>query len=721
MAAPSFTGADGLPHDAGGPNRREGLAPAQIATLAAPPVVGQACPGVPEHGCDLLALHGVSAREVAAFEGRSGITTISANADAALSRPHNEYSSATIDSASGESILTAVVTGLPATASAQPIDVQMLVLVPKSGEAMPSLPLDQEPLSLAPKLSAVLSRGALSLHDPRDGQIAVALSTSGGLGPAGGSAAGLTAASLPMEQVQRDLPVAAIVSPAAREETALGRAIHSAMPNDRASGVRDAVFFEVTGEGAAISSALKVPRLIQLRSLIEALRDRFDPAELRRMTASRAADVFVPINILETAGIAVNGGFAGVELSTDQLVSNLATSQPVSAPYAGSGGNRETGGFGDIGLKKSLAATASAGFDSNPFLAQGENPESVSLRLQLAPTLARSSERGTFRLTGRLENIEYLGQYASLQNFGADLAASRKLSERLDVDGGLTFRSDVLATNLGNPFNDVDQGTGNPAPPTGNDVTILGQGQRRTQYGLDGGLAYDLSEREQIRWSVSARADRFGSSNLVDSNFVSQSLQYSRRLGEDFTIGAAVNASVIDFTGSGLDGAQTVSPQLQFNAALTPLLTLSASLGVAVTRLEFNGLQETATALSGDASLCRRGERSSLCVNGSRQVLPAAIGGALLQTAAGVTYSLKLSERDTVQLSGNYATASQPIAATVGDFKSINGSARYERQLNERMRLFVSGGVLNTAGNLPTNVSNFQGLIGITMNFGQTR
>jgi len=28
---------------------------------------------------------------------------------------------------------------------------------------------------------------------------------------------------------------------------------------------------------------------------------------------------------------------------------------------------------------------------------------------------------------------------------------------------------------------------------------------------------------------------------------------------------------------------------------------------------------------------------------------------------------------------------------------------------------------LNTSGNLPTSVSNVQGLIGITMNFGQTR
>lgn len=599
-------------------------------------------------------------------------------------------------------------------------------------------PLDKEPLPLVPEPAPATTPATLRSRDLGSGEAAGLAVASTGLAlvedhsaRTTGDVAGLGTESLAafsgqVERAQRQLSNAAAALRATTERSSLGHPIPSPVPSTVAGGeaeVREAMVFALSGNnGSAIASALTAPRLVQLRSLIAALSDRFEAPELQRMNASSAADVFVPIDLLESAGIVLGEKLDGGDPLGKQPASNWAMlqSQPASGG-AGEGRGALGGGLGDLGLKRSLTATASAGFDSNPFLSQLANPEAASLRLQLAPALSRSSERGTFRLTGRLEHIEYLGQYDSLQNFGADLAASRKLNERLTVDGGLIFRSDFLATNLGNPFGNDETVTGNPAPPTGNDVTILGQGQRRTQYGVDGGLTYDLSVRDQLRWSVSGRADRFGSANLVDSNFLAQRLQYSRLLDEDITIGAAIDANLIDFTGSGLDGAQTVSPQLQVNAALTPRLTLSASVGLAVTRLEFNGLEDTTTALAGDASLCRKGERSSFCINGSRQVLPAAIGGALLQTTAGFSYSLRLSERDTVQLSGNYATASQPIAATVGDFESINGFARYERQLNERMRLFVTGGILNTAGNLPTSVSNVQGLIGITMNFGQTR
>lgn len=476
---------------------------------------------------------------------------------------------------------------------------------------------------------------------------------------------------------------------------------------------------ELTGRnGLQVASAFSAPRLVQLRSLINAFSDRFEAPELQRMTASSAADVFVPVGMLETAGILQDDELVGIGPPSKPLMSSQQIVQ-LQSTRDGSVGGRA--GLGDLGLKHSLTASASAGFDRNPFLSQLTSPEAASLRLQLVPTLARSGERSSFRVSGRFEHIEYLGTYASLQNYGADLAVSRKFTERLEVDAGLTFRSDILATNLGNPFGNNDTGTDNPLPPSGNDVTILGQGQRRTQFGVDGGLTYDLSERDQLRWSVSARADRFGSANLVDSNFLAQRLQFSRRLGADISIGAAIDANLIDFTGSGLEGAQTVSPQLQVNVALTPRLTAQASFGLSVTRLQFNGLEDTTTAAAGDASLCRKGERSNFCINGSRQLLPAAIGGALLQSTAGFSYSLRLSERDTVQLSGSYATASQPIASAVSDFESINGSARYERRLNERMRLFVSGGVLDTTGNQATSVTNIQGLIGITMSFGQTR
>lgn len=599
------------------------------------------------------------------------------------------------------------------------------------------VPLDQEPLPFAPMPSASLPIITSGRQAFVSGPTTLPLSTGSGESPVGEGAAGtstdagvidLADAALASQSeaaaLSKLLSDPATFSPAMRGDAAVARVIASPAAGHAVTNATEldgAPVSDMAHNDAALSNAFAVPRLVQLRALIELFSDRFEAPELHRINASSAADTFVPVTRLAAAGIDLSDGFVATELVLGRPVSGLPTWQTVPTRIAPEGGNALAGGSGALGLKRSLVASASAGFDSNPFFGQGGSPEAASFRLQLTPTLARADERGTLRLSGRFEHIEYLGTYASLQNFGGDFGVSRKVTERLTVEGGLILRSDVLGTSLGDTVGNVDPGTGNPLPPTGNDVTILGQGQRRTQFGFDGGLTFDLSERDLLRWSVSGRADRFGSANLVDSNFLSQRLEYLRRLREDFTIGAAVDASLIDFTGAGLDGARTVSPQLQINAALTPRLTLTASAGVAITQLEFNGLKETTTALAGDASLCRKGERSSFCINGSRQVLPAAIGGALLQTTAGISYSLKLSERDSVQLSGSYGTASQPVSTGLGDFDSFNGSARYERQLNERMRLFVSGGALNTAGGQRTSATNLQGLIGITMDFGQTR
>lgn len=712
------------------------------SSFASPAISTGACPGAELAQCD-----GASVADVLE---RGAPTLLAVSADA--SGKGGEVSSFTGVKASAVAVPTR---GAYAEVSVAPVYVPALteglaiagvpnearhvnIAAPEPSQSWAPAPLDQEPLPFAPRPSVSLPSVTLGRQAFALAPATLPLSTGSGESLVGEGAAGtrtdaeaidraVAAAARQSEaaaQVSKRLSGPVTFSPGMREDAA--DALVIASPADDNAFIDGPVLhgtsvFQVAHNDAALGSAFAVPRLVQIRALVELLSNRFEKRELDRINASSAADIFVPVTRLAAAGIDLGDKLGAKEIAHRLPASGLPAWQAVSARFAPEGGGAQTGGPGGLGLKRSLVASASAGFDSNPFLGQGASAEAASFRLQLTPTLARTDERGTLRLSGRFEHIEYLGKYASLQNFGGDLGMSRKVSERLAVEGGLTVRSDVLGTSLGNTVGNVDPGTGNPIPPTGNDVTILGQGQRRTQYGFDGGLTFDLSERDRLRWSVSGRADRFGSANLVDSNFLSQRLEYLRLLGEDLTIGAAIDASLIDFTGAGLDGARTVSPQLQINAAITPRLSLTASAGVAITQLDFNGLKETTTALAGDASLCRKGERSSFCINGSRQVLPAAIGGALLQTTAGISYSLKLSERDSVQLSGSYGTASQPVSTGLGDFESFNGSARYERQLNERMRLFVSGGALNTAGGQRTSETNLQGLIGITMNFGQTR
>jgi hypothetical protein len=392
-----------------------------------------------------------------------------------------------------------------------------------------------------------------------------------------------------------------------------------------------------------------------------------------------------------------------------------------SGNAAGASGAGLGSGSGSSGMAstESLAASASVGFDSNPFLSAGGNRQTASLRLQVTPSITRENGRSSWRASGRAEHIEYLGKFGSLQNFGADLTGRHKLTERLEANAGLLFRSDILATDLTNPLS-TDEGAtpGTPGLPGGNDVTILGQRQRRTQYGADGGLTFTPSDRDQIRWGAAWRSDRFGTVGLSDSDFFSQQLRYSRQVSENFAIGAVVEGSLINFRNANFGDAKTITPQALIVLSLSPRLKASGSLGVALTRIETPAGDETTRALAGNLSLCHGGELSNLCVNGARHVFPSAIGGARVQTTAGLSYSLRLSERERLQLGGNYSTASEPLASLGGDFESINAFARYERDINERARFFVSGGYLDTSGNNALEATNYQVVAGISIKFG---
>jgi hypothetical protein len=456
-------------------------------------------------------------------------------------------------------------------------------------------------------------------------------------------------------------------------------------------------------------------KLVKIGAIVEMLSGGFDELDLIRIRSSDARNTYLPLDALRRAGIPVAyaEGNEALELEPGFVQSSG------NAPGASGAGLGRSSGSSGMASSESLAASASVGFDSNPFLSAVEDRQVASLRLQISPSITRENERSSLRLTGRAEHIEYLGKFRSLQNFGADLSGSHRLTERLEANAGFLFRSDIQATDLTNPLS-TDGGAvpDTPGLPVGNDVTILGQRQRRTQYGADGGLTFTPSDRDQIRWVTVWRSDRFETAGLSDSDFFSQQLRYSRQVNENLAIGAVVEGSIINFRNGSFGDAQTITPQALIVWSLSPRVKASGSVGMALTRIETATGNETTQALAGNLSLCFEAELSNLCVDGSRQVLPSAIGGARVQTSAGLSYSLRLSERDRLQMGGNYSTASAPLASFGGDFESINAFARYERDISERMRFFVSGGYLDTSGDNALEATNFQAVAGISIKFG---
>ncbi|MBU0864245.1 MAG: hypothetical protein KJ789_06030 [Alphaproteobacteria bacterium] len=370
-----------------------------------------------------------------------------------------------------------------------------------------------------------------------------------------------------------------------------------------------------------------------------------------------------------------------------------------------------------------VAVTASTAYDSNPFLAFGGDTDVASFRLELAPSIYRSDGISSLKVSGRVEHVEYMRLYDSAQNLSANVSASHRINERLDVSAVVAISSSVSSTDFAGP---IGGGGEEPGPeglplPVDNDITLLGDRQRRNSAAADASLRYTPSEFDEIRWSSSVRANRYGSARLEDSDYASQRLAYSRRINSGFTIGGLIDASVSNFKGGRIGDARTLSPQLAASAMLGTRLQASGSFGLSFTRTELAAGRDTSTAITGNASLCYKGSLSNFCLTGLRQVLPSAIGGVRKQTSIGTTYSLRLSERETVQLGGNYSTASAPLAGPGGDFESIRGYARYERRLNERTRLFASAGYSDTSDDRGVRRSNVQGAVGITFKFGSTR
>lgn len=369
-----------------------------------------------------------------------------------------------------------------------------------------------------------------------------------------------------------------------------------------------------------------------------------------------------------------------------------------------------------------VSVTASTAYDSNPFLAFGNDTETASFRLELAPSVYRSDGISSLKVSGRVEHVEYMRRYDSAQNLSANVAASHRISERLDATAIFSISSSVSTTDFVGPIGVGDEVGSDELPlPIDNDITLLGDRQRRNQAAADATLRYTPSEFDEIRWSSSARANRYGAARLQDSDYASQRLAYSRRINDGFMIGGLVDASISNFRDTRVGDARTLSPQLSVSALLGARLQASGSFGVAFTRTNLAVGRDTSTTFAGNATLCHKGSLSNFCVNGSRQVLPSAIGGVRKQTSAGATYSLRLSERETVQLGGSYSVASAPLAGAGGDFESIRGYARYERLLNERTRLFASAGYSDTSDDLGARRSNIQGAVGIVFKFGNTR
>lgn len=378
---------------------------------------------------------------------------------------------------------------------------------------------------------------------------------------------------------------------------------------------------------------------------------------------------------------------------------------------------------------RSVQARATTAYDTNPFLFFGDDTETTSFRLEILPNFSRSDEVSSLNVSAQAEFIEYARNYDSVQNGSITIAASETMSERLQVNANFSVASAIQATN-----NDQQapgqglEGSGVPVLPIDSglllddDITLLGQRQRRNSVSARGSLSFALSQYDTIEWSTVTSVQRFALGvGLSGSDYTEQRVGINHRFSDDLVVGGSVTASFSNFNNGGQGDAQVVAPQIFFRAKLDPRITTTGSFGIAFTRIEANPGSVTSTAFSGNGNVCYQGTRSNFCFTGQRQVLPAAIGEVLIQTSIGAAYSARLSERATLQLGGSYSKASTPLQGARRDLESIRVYGRFERMLRERIKFFANAGYSDTVDDVGGRRSNVQGSIGIATTFGNSR
>lgn len=369
-----------------------------------------------------------------------------------------------------------------------------------------------------------------------------------------------------------------------------------------------------------------------------------------------------------------------------------------------------------------VVVSASAGYDTNPFLAFGGDRDVASFRLDMMPTISTSDGISSLSVSGRIEHVEYARIYDSADNLSANVTATHRLNERIETFARVQIASNISTTDFTRPLGDADVGPVDPALPPDDDITLLGERQRRNSASAEASLSYTLSPFEQLRWSSFVQAQRYpGSVSFQDSDYASQRLAYSRQMNENFSLGGAVEASASNFKDTRTGDATVISPQLSLGLRLSPRLQFSGNIGLSFTRTKLAVGDVASTAFAGNLQACYKGSLTNFCLNALRQVLPSAIGGVRNQSSIGASYSVRLSERETMQLGGSYAKASSPLTGVGGDFDSIRSYARYERQMTEKLRLFASAGYSDSRDDLFQKRSNFQGTIGISYKFGSVR
>jgi hypothetical protein len=367
-------------------------------------------------------------------------------------------------------------------------------------------------------------------------------------------------------------------------------------------------------------------------------------------------------------------------------------------------------------------ATGVAG-STNPFLELGRDTEAVSGFIEVSPLLTIEDEVSVVSVRGVARLSQYSNGYGLESSGSVNLDVTRRQTDRLTLRAGATLRSDRGNTR------DVLTGSAILAEPVPgisqqvDDISFIGRRTRTTSVSARAGASYRLTDLDQLDADFGLGAYRFKDPRLSDYRYANQEVGYVRGLSARTSLRASLGLAEVDNLGRRTGDSLIVTPLVGVTQKLSETTRASLAVGPTFTRVRLpDGSHESSTGWAARGSFCADQARGDFCVNLDRGSEPTALGNVQTLTALRFVGDRRLSDRDTVQLTGNVSrTGGGGVGLRDNKRWFVGASGEYARQFTPRFSAFGRASFADIYDRGLSRRADLRSELGVRYRFGAIR
>lgn len=361
-------------------------------------------------------------------------------------------------------------------------------------------------------------------------------------------------------------------------------------------------------------------------------------------------------------------------------------------------------------IKPSIETTVRLGYDSNPFLAQGNDLATGSGKIEVKPALTYVTSTGQAVLTGNYQRSEYLHRYGSTDQYGATLDTRKRFNPKLNAFLALRYDSSVIGQS-----DDLVSQSPSAPPIDQTDVNLIGQRQRSKLYSAQGGFNYVFGPKDNISVDGGVTLTRFpGRGRGSASDNYGGRVAYTHAISAKSKIGISGSVYKIIYD---IDGFNTLvaQPTVTFSTQLSATWSFDASAGVSISDISTPGFPDRrSTGVAGSVNLCHTGRTNRVCFYGSRTVSSSGVGGSNQRNQLAAHFEQDLSATLSADAGISFVQSkSQSRLVGSRDYLSMQGGLN--KRLTRRFKVGVDGRYRDVFGSGPGVKADVGGEVNATL------